>query len=83
MTDDWREIVDVLHEERSRGKSRRPLDTEARRENERLKRDYLKVIREGTRRDFLNVLRALGLQEGSKEHEKHLRTWDEIQRTRK
>jgi len=83
MDGDPREIQDVLREEMSRGKTRRPIDTEARKERERLKRDYLRLILEGDEEAFVNALRALGLQAGSKEFEKHLKAWRDVRRSRR
>ncbi len=81
MGGDDTDLEDVLKEETSRG--RRPIDTEARRERQRLRRDYLKLIREGDEEDFLNALRALGLPEGSREFEDFRRIWREVRRPRK
>lgn len=82
MPEDRREISDVVREETSRGSRRRPVDTEARKQRERLRQDYLKVIRDGDEEDFLTVLRALGLQEGSEEFRMHLKTWRQIRQSR-
>lgn len=56
------DLADLLREETSRG--RRPIDTEAEQERRQLRRDYLKLIREGSEQEFLTALRALGLRDG-------------------
>lgn len=75
------DLEDVIREETSRG--RRPVDTDAQRQRQQFRRDYLKLIREGNEKDFLNALRALGLREGSAEFEMYLEIWREARQSRR
>ena len=81
MDDEEPDLEDVYREEARRG--RRPIDIEALRERRILRRDYLKLIRDGTEEEFLNALRALGLQDGSQEFEGYRQIWREVRRFRK
>lgn len=75
---DWMDVFDVIEEETSRG--RRPIDTEARREQQLLRRDYLRLIREGTEEDFLAAIRALGFEDGTPDFERIVALYREIPR---
>jgi len=72
------DLEDVIREETSRG--RRPVDTDAQRQRRLLRRDYRKLIREGTEKDFIAALRALGLQEGSSDFVSALKIWRGLSR---
>ncbi len=71
------DIADVMAEERSRGKRRRPLDSEARRKRQRLRADIIRVIRSGDERAFLTVLREAGIKEGTSEFAKCVKLFRE------
>ncbi len=73
-----RELEDVMWEERSRG--RRPVDTKARRERQKLLRDLRRLIETGDERGFLQAIRSAGLKDGSPEFLEAWRVWRESQR---
>lgn len=68
-----RNIEDVIAEERSRG--RRPAYREPKRKRQIGLRTLRKALRTGSEREYLNALRALGLQEGSPEFAKARQLW--------
>ncbi len=78
MDDERSDLEDVIREEASRG--RRPVDAEARKRRRELLRDVAKTIREGNEREFLRILRALGLQDGSPKFANALRIWRDVRR---
>lgn len=73
MDEERSDFEDVLSEERSRG--RRPVDATARRRRRELVKEISRTIREGDEGEFLRIVRALGLKEGSPEFENVLRLW--------
>ena len=65
-------IWEVMEEEKSRGKRRRPIDPEERRKRRQLENDALKAIRFRDERAFAEMLRKAGIQDGSPEY---VRAW--------
>lgn len=76
-TDKDQDLDDVMKEERARG--RRPVDTKARRERQRLLRDLRGLIEAGDERGFLEAIRRVGLKDGSPEFLEAWRVWRESQ----
>ncbi len=66
-------LDDVILEERSRG--RRPISTEARRRRKELLAGFRDLIQYETEKDFLDAIRALGLQDDSPQFRKALEIW--------
>ena len=73
-----REIEDVIRE----ATSRRPIDTEAVREAQRLRRDYLWLIRNADEMTFRKRLIDLGWEPGSPEFDERVRAWRAIRQPR-
>lgn len=71
------EIRDVIAEEASRGTSRKKVDTAAREKQRKTKRDLAKVLASGDERAFLEIMRELGLEDGSPEFAKALKAFRE------
>ena len=78
--DDESDIRDVIQEEMQRGKLRRPVDLKTRKERAELLREFRELLKEGDEPEFLNALRALGIDPGSPEHFAALRVWHEQRR---
>ena len=78
MDEERPDLEDVLREETSRG--RRPVDATARRRRWELLRKLSRTIREGNEREFLRIVRALGLKDGSPELANVLRLWRDARR---
>ena len=72
------DFEDVIHEETSRG--RRPIDTTVRRRRQKLLRELSRTLREDDERDFLRIVRALGLRDGSPEFANALHLWRDARR---
>jgi hypothetical protein len=66
------DLQDVMEQEKRRGKTRRPLDAEAKRKEEQLKAAFLKAIRARDERAFADLLRKVGYADGSPEF---VRAW--------
>ncbi len=60
-------ISDVMAEERSRGRRRRPLDLEEKRRATRLRADLVRALRIKDEREFLRLLRESGWKDESPE----------------
>ena len=73
------DIHDVMREERSRGK--RPVDTDAEKQQRERLWALRQIIRFGTRDDLAAALREWGYSEG--EIEKHLRAFDDARQPRR
>lgn len=78
--DDESDIREVIQEEMQRGKFRRPVDLKTRKERAELLREFRELLKEGDEREFLNALRALGIDPGSPAHLAALRVWHEQRR---
>ena len=81
MDEERSDLDDVLREERARG--RRPVDATARRRRQELVRKLSRTIREGNEREFLRIVRVLGLRDGSPEFANALRLWRDVGRREK
>jgi 23S rRNA pseudoU1915 N3-methylase RlmH len=62
-----KDLADVMAEEKSRGRRRRPVDTEARKRTEKRRRQIAKALQEGDERRFLTALRESGMKDESPE----------------
>lgn len=78
MEEERSDLEDVLQEETSRG--RRPVDATFRRRSRELARALSRTIREGNEKEFLRMVRALGLKDGSPEFAAVLRLWRDARR---
>ena len=58
-------------------RSKRPIDIDERRRRNELLKDFRFLLDHGSKEDFANAIRALGLKDGSPEFAKALATWDE------
>lgn len=70
-------IREVIAEETSRGASRKKLDTAAREKQRKTKADLAKVLASGDERAFLEIMRALGVKDGSPEFARALKAFRE------
>jgi len=70
------DIEDVIRE----ATSRRPLDVEALREEQRVRNDYRWLIRNADEATFKKGLSDLGWTPGSIEFEQHVRAWRALRR---
>ena len=68
------DLRDVMMQEKHRGR-KHLLDLEAKRRQEALLRDFKKLLEDGTEQEFVEAIRALGLQEGSDAFENALAAW--------
>jgi hypothetical protein len=59
------EIQEVMEQEKRRGKARRPLDTEQRKQRKQLEAELLRAMRDGDERAFAEALRKAGHDETS------------------
>ena len=75
-----RDADDVLREERARG--RRPVDTDAEREQREFREDYLVLILGDDEAKFREALIALGFQPDSAEIRQHVESWRALKRRR-
>lgn len=66
------EIRDVMQEDVSRGRKRRPLTPDAKRKIRQYEYDALRAIRSKDARAFAEMLRKAGIKEGSPEY---VRAW--------
>ena len=71
------DVREVRAEEERRGRSRRPVDTEAKKKARRLRNDLENVLRTGDERRFLMILREAGLKDGTPEFAKALKLFRE------
>jgi len=67
------DVEEVGREEMARG--RRPVNLEARREQEKLLRDFRKLLDFGTEEDLVAAMRALGLRDDSEGFREALQIW--------
>lgn len=82
MSGEEDDIREVRKEEESRGRSRRPIDTEARKKAARLRKDLRKIIQSGDERAFIEILREAGLQEGTAEFAEAWKLFREVTKQR-
>ena len=71
------EIREVIAEETSRGSSRKKVDAAAREKRRKTKLDLAKVLASGDERAFLEIMRALGVKDGSPEFARALKAFRE------
>jgi hypothetical protein len=76
MTEE-RDIADVIAEERSRGSRRKRLDRAEIEKQRKTRADLARVLRTGDERGFLDIMRALGLKDGSPEFARALKAFRE------
>lgn len=62
-----RDILDVVNEDKRRGRRRRPKDTAEERKKAKLAADGLRAIKAKDSRRFTELLRQAGIREGSPE----------------
>ena len=72
MEDD---LHDLMASEGRRG--RRPVDVEARKKGQRLRKDLGRVLRLGDEQAFLKILREAGLKDGTPEFARALKVFRE------
>ena len=70
-------IREVIAEETSRGASRKKIDTAEREKQRKTKVDLAKVLASGDERAFLEIMRALGVRDGSPEFARALKAFRE------
>jgi hypothetical protein len=73
MPDKDDDLRDVMAEETSRGK--RPISAEARRERRELLRGFRDALHAKTEREFLEILRELGLADDPQKRAEALKIW--------
>ena len=70
-------IREVIAEETSRGASRKKIDTAEREKQRKTRKDLAKVLASGDERAFLEIMRELGLEDGSPEFARALKAFRE------
>jgi hypothetical protein len=80
MTDNQKDLTDVIREETSRGRRRPTLDASIMRTRGELRNDLKKLIESDDEELFLEAIRVRGLQEGSEAFEYAVEIWRQIQR---
>jgi hypothetical protein len=75
MVDDPKgsDVLDVMREEKSRGKRR--LDTKARRQREELLKGFREALKLRTEREFIDAIRELGFAGDEEKLREALRIW--------
>lgn len=73
MPDDERDLQDVMAEEKSRGKRR--VDFDERRRRRDLLAGFQRALSARTEREFLEMIKPLGLGDDPKKREEALRIW--------
>jgi hypothetical protein len=76
MPDD-EDIRRVMEEEKRRGVRRKRLDTEQRRKVEKTKLDMARVLASGDEREFMKIMREIGLKDDAPEFLKALKVFRE------
>jgi hypothetical protein len=76
MPDD-EDIRRVMEEEKRRGVRRKRLDTEQRRKVEKTKLDLARVLASGDEREFMKIMREIGLKDDAPEFLKALKVFRE------
>jgi hypothetical protein len=76
MPDD-EDIREVMEEEKRRGVRRKRLDTEQRRKVEKTKLDLARVLASGDEREFMKIMREIGLKDDVPEFLKALKAFRE------
>jgi hypothetical protein len=76
MPDD-EDIRRVMEEEKRRGVRQKRLDTEQRRKVEKTKLDLARVLASGDEREFMKIMREIGLKDDAPEFLKALKVFRE------
>jgi len=71
------DIRQVMEEEKRRGVRRKRLDTEQRKKVEKTKLDLARVLASGDEREFMKIMREIGLKDGAPEFLKALKAFRE------
>ncbi len=58
-----KDLADVMAEEKSRGRRRRPIDPKTRRKIEKTRQDLVRAFQAGDERKFLKILRDAGMKD--------------------
>ena len=69
------EIKSIIKEETSRGIRRRRIDTEERKKTQKTKADITRVLASGDEREFMQIMREIGLKDDSPEFLKALKAF--------
>jgi hypothetical protein len=75
MPDKDDEIQSLMAEEKSRGVRRKRVDTEERRKTQKTKADLARVLASADEREFMKLLREIGLKDESPEFLKALKAF--------
>jgi len=73
--EDDNEIQSIMAEEKNRGVRRRRVDTEERKKIQKTKADLARVLASGNEREFMKIMREIGLKDDSPEFLKALKTF--------
>jgi hypothetical protein len=72
------EIQSIMAEEKSRGVRRKRVDSEERKRAQKTKADLARVLASGDERQFMKIMREIGLRDDSSEFVKALKTFREF-----
>jgi hypothetical protein len=69
------EIQSIIREEKSRGVRRKRVDTEERKKTQKTKANLARVLAAGDEREFMKLMREIGLKDDSPEFSKALKAF--------
>jgi hypothetical protein len=69
------EIQSIIQEEKSRGVRRKRVDTEERKKTQKTKANLARVLAAGDEREFMKLMREIGLKDDSPEFLKALKAF--------
>jgi hypothetical protein len=69
------EIQSIIREEKSRGVRRKRVDTEERKKTQKTKANLARVLASGDEREFMKLMREIGLKDDSPEFLKALKVF--------
>jgi len=69
------EIQSIIREEKSRGVRRKRVDTEERKKTQKTKANLARVLASGDEREFMKLMREIGLKDDSPEFLKALKAF--------
>jgi hypothetical protein len=69
------EIQSIIQEEKSRGVRRKRVDTEERKKTQKTKANLARVLASGDEREFMKLMREIGLKDDSPEFLKALKAF--------
>jgi hypothetical protein len=69
------EIQSIIQEEKSRGVRRKRVDTEERKKTQKTKANLARVLAGGEEREFMKLMREIGLKDDSPEFLKALKAF--------